>query len=323
MTPLHALIGPNDSGKSTILRAVETLAHWAAPRPLVESKPLQAAMAAARRPEFELSATVAGRVWTVRTGINAEFVEYADPDLADVDFEPHERSKIERVPIVQQALRAARMFRLEPDNLRAPGALIVEGVPIDLDERGVGLAAALDAIVSRQVEEFTRLRADLIGLFPTVKNLRLINVSSDRKALRVELTDGTQVDAAHMSEGLLYYLAFAILPYLAPTSLLLIEEPENGLHPARIRDVMKVLRRVSEHTQVLLATHSPLVVNELEPDEASVVTRPSNDVGTQVTPLRDTHNFEERSAVYSLGELWVSYADGETEAALLEGKPHA
>ncbi len=136
----------------------------------------------------------------------------------------------------------------------------------------------------------------------------------------VKLADGTFVPAELMSEGLLYYLAYAVLPHLEPTALLLVEEPENGLHPARVAEVMRVLRAISEHTQVLVATHSPLVVNELRPDEVTVVTR-TRDEGTKATRLQDTPGFEERSKVYALGELWLSYANGEDEGPLLQGGP--
>lgn len=71
----------------------------------------------------------------------------------------------------------------------------------------------------------------------------------------------------------LYYLAFAALKFLDPAPLVLIEELENGLHPSRIGDVMRVLRELSRTTQVVLATHSPLVINELSGDEVSVITR--------------------------------------------------
>ena len=110
------------------------------------------------------------------------------------------------------------------------------------------------------------------------------------------------------------------MPHLEPTALLLIEEPENGLHPARIAEVMRVLRAISERTQVILATHSPLVINELLPDEVTIVTR-DKDRGTKATRMKDTPGFEDRAKVYALGELWLSYANGEDEAPLLEGGP--
>ncbi len=151
--------------------------------------------------------------------------------------------------------------------------------------------------------------------------MQLTNVSNTQKTVQVKLHSGAVVPAELMSEGLLYFLAYAALPHLAPTSLLLVEEPENGLHPSRIHDVVKALRGMTEtsKTQVLIATHSPLVVNELRPDEVSVVTR-SVDAGTKVRPLSSTANFAERSKVYALGELWLSYADGKDEAPLFDPK---
>jgi hypothetical protein len=85
---------------------------------------------------------------------------------------------------------------------------------------------------------------------------------------------------------------------------------------------MSVLRDVSKRTQVIVATHSPLVVNELKPNEVTIVTRTA-ERGTICTPLVDTKNFLERSKVYALGELWLSYADGELERELVSPSTEA
>ncbi len=71
---------------------------------------------------------------------------------------------------------------------------------------------------------------------------------------------------------------------------------------------------------MLIATHSPLVINEMRPEEVSVVTRPP-EKGTQVVRIDRTPDFEDRAKVYALGELWLSYADGDYESPLLEGGP--
>jgi predicted ATPase len=102
--------------------------------------------------------------------------------------------------------------------------------------------------------------------------------------------------------------------------LFLVEEPENGLHPARIRDVMRILREISKTAQVVIATHSPLVVNELEGGEVTVVTRDA-EKGTEGILLKDVPGFEDAAKVYKPGEFWVSYADGKMEDPLTTGKP--
>ncbi len=213
------------------------------------------------------------------------------------------------------------MIRLDPDALRAPRPLIPEGQPLGFeDERGTGLPAVYDAIISRDIQAFLALNSEISTLFPDVKSINLTNPNPQEKSLGVKLVDGTFVPADLMSEGLLYYLAIAALRYIDPTAILLVEEPENGLHPARIQEVMRVFREISKRTQVIIATHSPLVINELEPHEVSVITR-SREEGTKATLMKDTADFEERSKVYALGELWLSYANGMDEAPLLKGGP--
>jgi predicted ATPase len=111
-----------------------------------------------------------------------------------------------------------------------------------------------------------------------------------------------------------------VLPHVDPTAILLIEEPENGLHPSRISEVIQVLRTVSKRMQVILATHSPLVINELRPDEVTILTRDAK-IGTRATRIDRTTHFQQRQQVYALGELWLSFADGDAETALVPDEP--
>jgi predicted ATPase len=336
LTPLHAFIGPNDSGKSTILRAVRTAVQLAiggfASGPAPSWVPFDPAisrddtpylsLALTRRPsdpgryryhvrklkegDFEL-----GEIITGTREIKAGRTMYDLKGLVQTRQDPG------AVAIREQLEGEARLLRLDPDALRQSSGLIVEGQELDyLDDRGLGLPGVYDAIQNRGDGSFDRIAEDVRRLFPTIKNLRLRNVSANEKVLETKLNDGTLVPASLMSEGLLFYLAFAAIPHLVGTSVLLVEEPENGLHPARIRDVVRVLREISKRTQVLIATHSPLVINELEPEEVTVTTRHPEE-GTRATPLKETPSFEERAKVYALGELWLAYANGDDEAPLL------
>lgn len=212
----------------------------------------------------------------------------------------------------------ARTLRLDPDFLRQGAQLIMEGAPLDFsNERGGGLGALLDAVFARNVRDYLALEAEFKQLFPTVDGFRLHTDGSGNRRVGIRLFDGSEVPAEFMSEGMLYFLAFAILPYLSPVGLILVEEPENGLHPSRIAEVMRVLRKISETTQVVLATHSPLVVNELKPEEVTLVTR-TKEAGTTFTPITEPPNFKKRSDAYALGELWLNYADGISEAPLFK-----
>ncbi len=278
LTPLHAFIGPNDSGKSTTLRAINEYMK----------DPL--------------------------TNNNRFDSLYEIVSQGPAKFAPLLRG----TPCPNPGQGAA-LVRFDPDNLRAISGLIPEGQQMAFfNERGTGLPGIYDAILSRGDDAFMNISTQVTRLFPSIRKLRLKAVSDREKSLETELTTGVLIPAAQFSEGLLYFLAFAAIPFLNPISVLLIEEPENGLHPARIAEVVRMLRKVTEEgkTQILMATHSPLVINELRPEEVTLVTR-DPEHGTKLTPMVDTRNFADRAKVYGLGELWLSYANGMDESDLV------
>lgn len=307
LTPLHALIGPNDSGKSSLLAAFAACCaknHSDPAAPQAAGSIVEAYVGS--RKLVSLAPTFRGVVSStivVEAEVAPRGMATADPSVAD----------LAKIAV------GAELLRLDPDALRTPTPLIASDAPRwFLSDRGLGLGSLLDLIVARDVAQYLELETRFKALFPTVSKLQRPNTKEGHKGLGVRLIDGTEVDAKGMSEGMLYWLAFACLPYLDGPPIVLIEEPENGLHPSRIRDVMRALRDVSATTQVLIATHSPLVINELQPNEVTLITRTA-ERGTIATPIAQTKNFEERSRVYALGELWLSYADGDLERELVEG----
>lgn len=295
-----ALIGPNDSGKSTVLRAIDALSCA-----LGQHGPARALPDPGDLFRIELT--------TPLGAIDFGRVNAGDPPRF---FDRRNASE----PVVD-AVGACVLVRFDPDALRATSHLVPENRAVDfLSERGQGLAGIYQAILARGDDAFSAIAKSVRQLFPTVSRVAVPAVSTTEVSLEVELVDGTRVRAPAMSEGLLLYLAFAAIPYIQRVQTLLVEEPETGLHPARIRQVIAMLRKFSDDsgTQVLMSTHSPLVVNELRPEEVIVLTRTAEE-GTRATLLRDTPHFAERAKVYALGELWLAYADGDLERPLLEG----
>jgi energy-coupling factor transporter ATP-binding protein EcfA2 len=299
LTRLHGLIGPNDSGKSCTLRGLRLAASLGLGRNTAADDEL-------KRIPFAITAT-RGEYTVIQRLLRPadEAWEYL-----------HEGQVVPSLPApIRNAWRGSRTLRLDPDAMRQGTMLLSDSAPLEFaDERGLGLGSLLDAIFARNVNDYLALENSLRELFPSVAGFRLFTGEQGRQ-IGVRLLDGTEVRPQHLSEGMLYFLAFSVLPLLRPVSLVLIEEPENGLHPARISEVMRVLRKMSETTQVVLATHSPLVINELRPEEVTLVTRTAEE-GTRYTPIAETPNFEMRAETYALGELWLNYADGNTEEPL-------
>ena len=136
---------------------------------------------------------------------------------------------------------------------------------------------------------------------------------ADGKGLYFELA-GTkqQAPASQVSDGILLILAYlAVLYSPQPPRLLLVEEPENGIHPRRLREVIEILRQlVSEQsrTQVVLTTHSPHVVDLLAKEEVTLCTKDSTGE-VRLTRMADSRNVQEQLSIFTLGEIWTAEGD--------------
>ncbi|HEY5955224.1 MAG TPA: AAA family ATPase [Polyangiaceae bacterium] len=343
LSSLHALIGPNDSGKSTTLRALRTVAQFAAGNfgvepntdpepfdPMLEKGPNSNRIRIGFADGVAYGVESQKDIYDVHEAVYFNSEEVAG-DLSQRGWNVNGivlggvnvRGDVELAFSLRDRITTATLVRFDPDRLRAPAQLIPEKKGVQFaDERGTGLAGVFDAIINRDSDAFAQIQNNVRMLFPSVAKLGLINVSNSLKEIAVTLTDGSRIGAKAMSEGLLYYLGFAALKHVANSRLFLVEEPENGLHPARISEVMATLREISKTHQVVIATHSPLVINELEGHEVSVVTRDPEE-GTQATLLKDVPHYDEATKVYAPGEFWLSYADGKFEEPLLTGRPRA
>jgi hypothetical protein len=98
---------------------------------------------------------------------------------------------------------------------------------------------------------------------PQVNAISVIEREEDHHAyFSVEYNGGFRVTSSGLSDGTLRILALTLLPYLdhdlMPT-LLVTEEPENGIHPRAIETVVDSLSSLHD-SQVWISTHSPIVL---------------------------------------------------------------
>ena len=117
---------------------------------------------------------------------------------------------------------------------------------------------------------------------------------------------GITVPANRLSDGTLRYLCLlAVLCHPKPPPLICIEEPELGLHPDILPGLADLLREASEHCQLIVTTHSDVLVDSLTDTPESVVVCEKHDGQTQLNRLEKdklAHWLEK----YQLGELWSS-----------------
>jgi predicted ATPase len=112
------------------------------------------------------------------------------------------------------------------------------------------------------------------------------------------------VSAARLSDGTLRYLCLlTILCHPTPPPLVCIEEPELGLHPDILPTVAELLIEASPRTQLIVTTHSDVLVSALSDTPEAILVCERGNEGTHVRRL-EREPLKEWLEKYSLGELW-------------------
>ncbi|NET59903.1 MAG: AAA family ATPase [Symploca sp. SIO2E6] len=110
------------------------------------------------------------------------------------------------------------------------------------------------------------------------------------------------IPATRLSDGTLRYLfLLALLLDPTPPPLICIEEPEIGLHPDILPTIAEMLIEASQRTQLIVTTHSDVLVSALSPE--SVVVCERNAQGSHLRRL-DSDLLKEWLKEFSLGHLW-------------------
>jgi predicted ATPase len=160
----------------------------------------------------------------------------------------------------------------------------------------------------RHIEEHVRLVApffDKFVLAPSRLNEKKIKLEWRQKGSEAYF------DAYSLSDGTLRFICLAtLLLQPSPPVLILLDEPELGLHPSAIRILAEMLEAASERVQIVLATQSVTLLNNFAPQDVIVA---END-GLKTTFNRlDEGKLKDWLDEFGIGELW--------EKNVLGGRP--
>ena len=125
--------------------------------------------------------------------------------------------------------------------------------------------------------------------------------------VEVFLTEGDfTIPASRLSDGTLRYLCLlAILCDPHPPALVCIEEPELGLHPDMLPKIADLMIEASQHTQLIVTTHSDTLVDAMSERPEAVVVVEKHNGQTQTKRLEKNAELQEWLKKYRLGQLWT------------------
>ncbi len=169
------------------------------------------------------------------------------------------------------------------------------------------LAAFLYYLQEKHQTSYSLIRRTIQRVTPFFDDFRLkpSRLKPDDIKLEWRHTGSDQYfDASSFSDGTLRFIALATL-FLQPKqflpSVVLVDEPELGLHPYAIEMLAALIRQASESTQVIVSTQSSLLLDHFDPEDVLVANRVSG--GTKITRL-EPNQLSRWLEDYSLGQLW-------------------
>ena len=205
-----------------------------------------------------------------------------------------------------------RLFDISVDKVRQPS--LFEPHP-RLESDASNLANFLIYLREKHEAQFSLICDDIKFVLPGFTRFEFTSIGGADSAVRLDIVEeglSATTPLSRASYGTIRAIAlFAMLHDPNPPKLTCLEEIDHGLHPHALDRIVDRLRNASQKTQVILATHSPALVNRFEPKELIVVERGEDSPGSifirpDVSLVRDL----KQRTDYELGELWFSGALG-------------
>ena len=318
LTPVNVLIGANGSGKSNFVDVFPLLRCWAegrldsyvgrsggADRNLhfgTKTTPelhVQLAFADGERRDIHLAATEDDRLRVMSGSVGG-------PPAAQNAKEP-QHADIET--FVRSCLKRWRVYHFHDTGKGAP--ILCNSELNDnrfLREDGGNLAAFLYFLRQKEPSCYQRIKKTFRLVAPFFDDFVLEPLALNDRMIRIEwrhrMAD-KHFDVSTLSDGSLRFLALATLllqPAGLRPSVILLDEPELGLHPYAVAALCSLIRSVAVETQVILATQSPYLVDHFQPKDIVVVDRVA---GQSRFSRLAPEVLEAWLEDYSLGDLWL------------------
>lgn len=176
-----------------------------------------------------------------------------------------------------------------------------------LRDNGSNLAAYLYMLKQTDEKAFRLIEGTIHSIAPYFKrfNLRPDPVTPSKISLEwEEVNSDMYLNGYSFSDGTIRFIALATLLLQSKLpEVIIIDEPELGLHPAAINKLAALIKRASKNSQIILSTQSTNLVNCFEPENIIVVDREDEQtVFKRLNPANLSVWMDEYN--YSISDMW-------------------
>lgn len=162
------------------------------------------------------------------------------------------------------------------------------GVPTPnpkLSNRGDNLPAVIEWMIRTREDDWKNVIGAMRQVLPSLERISTSYLHTKTIGLSFEESGiGKAWVIDDVSDGTVQALAILTSIFDVRNTGLIIEEPENSLHPWALRTIIDILRNISKNKTVILTTHSPILLDMLYPKEVFIVSKSNNE--TTITNIR-------------------------------------
>lgn len=299
LTPFNLVIGPNGSGKTSLIEALlrlRTLSRLPlAPRGAVERT---------GGPEIEFAFDSPYDAITAHLGCTSDTV----CDLLRID-----PPAAPAWPALRESLGGIHSYVLDHHALAQPSRRENGAV---LQSDGGNLAAVLAHMRHEKPDAFSACSEEMLRMLPEFQGLELIEHADDQVEFALRLAEDGVVPAQELSQGMLYLLGVLALSFDPhPGTILCIEEVDRGIHPRTLREVRDLLYRLSypksfgsdrAPVQIITTTHSPYFIDLFRDHPEEIVISHKHGRAAQLSRLSERLDLADLIKEGNLGDMWFS-----------------
>lgn len=250
-----------------------------------------------------------GRIRKITRDDSVIFQEYSNGDISGRELVLKQiNDPIQFLPIhtVKKAVESMSVYNSFDTGETSKIRRVAEySTGIRLWKNGENLTQILNDLRNNHSLDFEKIEEELHKVNPSYKNIEINNITGQAYlSLREKNLDKT-IGALHISDGTLRFLLLETV-FLNPNkgSFIAIDEPERGLHPDMIRSVAEMVKSAAKNSQLIIATHSPHLLNQFELDDVIVFEKDDSN-STLIKKLSDS-DFLDYDGQLLPGQLWLN-----------------
>ncbi len=169
---------------------------------------------------------------------------------------------------------------------------------------GQNLMTILNNTKNNHPLHYDKIEEAIRKINPHFKDINFAFLGSKLYLVLREKFLSRSVSIEHISDGTLrYLLLLSVLFNPEQGCLVCIDEPETSLHPDMINTIGEAMKQASNSTQLIIATHSPLLLNSFDIDDILIFEK-NHDNETKVV-VKSPDEFDEWSEDYLAGQAWL------------------